>query len=245
MMMKMYRVAVLVFTAGGIAAGSGCQSAPREERAAVPETEPTLSPENEALRAALLDLKQRDQAARAAMIELMQRATPNEGGGFQISTEDYKIMQAVQEIDAESTAFLKSMVAERGWPTISEIGEDAAGAAWLLVQHADADPAFQEQVLELLEPLVEAGEAKGAHFALLTDRVLLAKGEKQVYATQFETSPDGKVMRPRATVDWENVEARRAAVGLPTLEEYGESMTETYGGAVELVPADIASGSED
>jgi hypothetical protein len=245
MKMNVYRTAVLVLAAGGFAVISGCQSAPHQGRAPAAAAAPTRSSEDEALRAALLDLKQRDQAARAAMIELMQSATPNEGGGFQISTEDYKIMQAVQEIDAESTAFLKSMVAERGWPTISEIGEEGAGAAWLLVQHADTDPVFQEQVLGLMEPLVDAGEAKGAHFALLTDRVLLAKGEKQVYATQFETSPDGKVMRPRATVDWENVETRRAAVGLPTLEVYAESMLETYGGTVELVPAEMVSGDED
>lgn len=243
-MIKMRFAAVVVLAAGGIAALSGCRSTDQTEPVTMTESAPTMSPENEALLASLLGLKERDQKARAAMIELIQNAEKQEGGGFQISNEQYGIMQAVGEIDAESTAFLKEMIAARGWPTISEIGEEGAGAAWLLAQHADADPAFQAQVLGLMEPLVEAGEARGAHFALLTDRVRLAKGEPQVYATQFETGDDG-VMRPQTTIDWANVEARRAEVGLPTLEVYGQNMIETYGGTVELIPADVAAAGEE
>ena len=235
---------VVVLGAAGLLAISGCQSSTHAEPETTAEVAPALASENETLLASLLDLKERDQKARAAMIELIQNAEKQDGGGFKISNEQHGIMQAVGEIDAESTAFLKAMIAERGWPTISEIGEDGAGAAWLLAQHADADPAFQAQVLGLMEPLVEAGEAKGGHFALLTDRVRLAKGEPQVYATQFETGDDG-VMRPQTTIDWANVEARRAEVGLPTLEVYGERMIETYGGTVELIPADVAAAGED
>lgn len=189
------------------------------------------------LKAALLDLRERDQAARAAMIELMQSAEKLPGGGFKISSEQHGIMTAVQDIDAESTAFLKKMVAERGWPRISEIGEDGASAAWILAQHADKDPEFQAEVLELMKPLVAEGEASGVDFALLTDRVLVARGEKQVYATQF-TTDENNVMRPGPTVDWDRVAERRAEVGLPTLEEYRRIMIDTYGGEVELLPTD-------
>jgi hypothetical protein len=49
-------------------------------------------------------------------------------------------------------------------------------AAWLLVQHADHDPAFQRVCLELLGGAVRAGEADVRHHAYLTDRVLLAEG---------------------------------------------------------------------
>jgi hypothetical protein len=237
-MMKLWWVLGVGLAVSGSAILPGCRSATRGEPAAADES--AMSPEDEALRAALLDLKERDQAARGAMIELMQESEPLPGGGFRISGDQQGIMEAVGAIDAESTAFLKKMVADRGWPTISEIGEGGAGAAWLLAQHADADPEFQGRVLDLMRPLVDEGEAKGAHFALLTDRVRLARGEKQVYATQFGTDADG-VMRPRPTVDWANVEARRAEVGLGTLEAYGRSMMETYGGSVELVPSDAVS----
>ncbi|PPV06910.1 hypothetical protein XBLMG947_2128 [Xanthomonas bromi] len=51
------------------------------------------------------------------------------------------------------------VVAEHGGlPNAAQVGRDGAAAAWLLVQHADADPAFQEQVLGTLAPHVARGE---------------------------------------------------------------------------------------
>jgi hypothetical protein len=58
----------------------------------------------------------------------------------------------------KNTARLKEVVAKHGWPGKSLVGEDGAFAAWLLVQHADADAAFQKQRLELMKPLLEKGE---------------------------------------------------------------------------------------
>jgi hypothetical protein len=49
----------------------------------------------------------------------------------------------LQAVDAANTARMKRIVAERGWPGRSLVGDDGAQAAWLLVQHADHDPAFQ------------------------------------------------------------------------------------------------------
>ena len=190
---------------------------------------------DEELRLALADLKERDQAARFAMVEAMQAGEQMPGGGVKFTEEGAKTIVAVQEIDAESLAFLKRVVEARGWPRVSEVGEEGARAAWLLVQHADSDPDFQERVLRLMEPLVEEGEALPADFALLTDRVLLARGLPQVYGTQF-TSDDAGAMRPRPTADWAQVDQRRAEMGLAPMAEYAETMAETYGGRVELTP---------
>ena len=44
------------------------------------------------------------------------------------------------------------------------------------------------------------------------------------------------VLRPQATQDWEGLEARRLAVGLPPLAEYAESLKESYGQPYELTP---------
>ena len=53
----------------------------------------------------------------------------------------------MQQADTENTAWLKGIVNKQGWPTISDIGKDGFNAAWLLVQHADTDRAFQKQCL--------------------------------------------------------------------------------------------------
>lgn len=78
-------------------------------------------------------------------------------------------------IDADNTAWLKAVVAEHGWPGRELVGDQGADDAWLLVQHADRDPGFQHEALELLTGAVEAADAPPRHLAYLTDRVLIAE----------------------------------------------------------------------
>ena len=124
--------------------------------------------------------------------------------------------RAATEVDADNLAWLKPIVMERGWPTRSLVGEEAAFAAWLLVQHADRDPAFQRHCLTLMEAAAAEGEARSQDLAYLTDRVLLAEGQQQEYGTQIR---DGVPRDLRAP---ESVDERRAAVGLEPLVEYLE-----------------------
>ena len=59
------------------------------------------------------------------------------------------------------------------------VGEETLQAAWLLVQHADSDPAFQGYCLDLLTVAAEEGEASDQAVAYLTDGVYLAEGRPQ------------------------------------------------------------------
>lgn len=88
---------------------------------------------------------------------------------------------AWEAADAENLPWLKRVIATTGWPGISQVGPDGAEAAWLLVQHADADPAFQRHCLGLLTAAAERGDASLSNVAYLTDRVLLAEGKPQEY----------------------------------------------------------------
>ena len=183
----------------------------------------------ESVRAELIDLARRDREAREAMVGAWEL---DGEGGFKI---DKDIWEQVEAIDAESLAHLKSLVKEMGWPTIAMVGEDGSAAAWLLVQHAMDDLGFMAGVLELMEPMLVTEQVSPKHYALLKDRVLLAQGEPQIYGTQFQDDGTG-VLRPQATEDWEGVETRRLAMGLPPLAEYAESISETYGQQYDLTP---------
>ncbi|MFT4198522.1 MAG: hypothetical protein QM601_11555 [Pseudoxanthomonas sp.] len=164
------------------------------------------------LREQLLQRAQKDQAARQAMID---------------SKYSDQTRQETAAIDRDNTAWLKQVVAEKGWPGVSMAGKDGAEAAWLLVQHADADAAFQAQVLTLMEAAVARHDASPDQFALLTDRVLLAQGKPQRYGTQFHTGDDGSVtMQP--TEDLDGLDARRSAVGLPPIAEYKRMLEQIY-----------------
>jgi hypothetical protein len=106
------------------------------------------------------------------------------------------------------------------------VGSDGANAAFLLVQHADRDTAFQASVLPLLERAYAAGDAEGPQVALLTDRLAVARGRRQVYGSQADIVGGRVVLKPIA--DSASVDARRARVGLPPLADYVRLLDSVY-----------------
>ncbi|RPI92451.1 MAG: hypothetical protein EHM40_12990 [Chloroflexi bacterium] len=114
------------------------------------------------------------------------------------------------QIDRRNTQIMKKIVAQYGWPGEKQVGQLGAQAAWLLVQHADHDRAFQKQCHSLLAEAVKRNDAQAKHLAYLTDRVCVGDGVPQIYGTQFEYP----------IADQEHVDERRAAVGLSSLAEY-------------------------
>ena len=147
------------------------------------------------LRAELLERAGRDQAARESL--------PPEHG-----MREYE--EIVEPVDRANTARLREIVGEHGWPGHQLVGEAAAHAAWLLAQHAPPD--FQEQCLPLLEGAAARGDASPRDLAYLRDRVLLHRGEPQLYGTQY-IDRDG-VLTLWTVQDPEGLDERRAALGL-------------------------------
>lgn len=119
-------------------------------------------------------------------------------------------------IDQENEARLKDLVDKYGWPTVPKVGPEASNAAWLLVQHA-SDLSFMERCLELMENLAP-GEVKPANIAYLKDRVLMLNNKPQIYGTQFQDIGSGLEVYP--VEEMENVDQRRASVGLGSFREY-------------------------
>jgi hypothetical protein len=130
--------------------------------------------------------------------------------------------EAVAAADGENLPWLRQVITDFGWPGKSLVGEDGADAAWLLAQHADSDPAFQRQCLDLLTAAVLHGEATITQQAYLTDRVLLHEGKPQEYGTQA-IAREGRFV-PRNLRDPDNVDERRAGAGLGPLAGYLASM---------------------
>ncbi|MCC4588305.1 hypothetical protein LL962_14535 [Xanthomonas sp. NCPPB 1067] len=134
---------------------------------------------------------------------------------------------SIAPVDADNTAWLKQVVATQGWPGRRLVGEDGAKAAWILVQHADADPAFQAQVLALMEAALATQEVAPDDVALLTDRVLLAQGKPQRYGTQFKNDADGG-MSLQPTEDKAGLDERRRRMGLPPMDQYKKMLQDAY-----------------
>lgn len=162
------------------------------------------------LRRELLAWMDEDQKVRMAIVKRSEMPTP-------------ETITELSAIDTKTTTYMKAVIAKHGWPGHKLVGRDGAHAAWLLVQHADLDPAFQKHCLELIEQAVAAKDASPVDYAYLYDRVAVAEKRPQRYGTQFI---DGK---PQPIEDEANVDARRKAIGLGTMEEYKQQMREMYG----------------
>lgn len=193
------------------------------------------------LRDEILQMAKEDQMARQALIEAMNAARPSptqtgEGKAADNSATEgestpksivltgpmQQAMQRVTAIDKRTRTRMSAVVDELGWPGKSLVGEEASHAAWLLVQHADADPEFQKKCLDLMKK-APPGEVSGKDIAYLTDRTLINSGQPQVYGTQLNEK-----FEPSPMSDPDHVDKRRAEVGLGPLKEYIEKTREAY-----------------
>ncbi|HZX08134.1 DUF6624 domain-containing protein [Kribbella sp.] len=136
-----------------------------------------------------------------------------------LSATERQTLDHLQAVDAANTARMKAIIAAHGWPGRHLVGSDGAEAAWLLIQHADQDPTFQRTSLALLSASVQAGDADSTHEAYLTDRVLLAEGNQQLYGTEFRLADDGS-WQPQPLADADHVDTRRRQSGLEPLDDY-------------------------
>ena len=171
---------------------------------------PAPRPINAQLASVLLRLAERDQEARRGATD---------------DPRNTNLRGTIQRIDRENREELRNMIRQFGWPGRSLVGEQAAHAAWLVAQHADEDPAFQKQCLQLMEAAPD-GEVSKHDLAFLTDRVLLASGKPQRYGTQFKQV--GRRVVPEPMEEIKKVESRRRKIGLPPLAQYAQELQELY-----------------
>lgn len=162
-----------------------------------------------ALRKEILAMREEDQKARFAWIA---------------KEDDEALQAAVEAIDRKTAKRMHEIVAKYGWPGKTLVGEDGANAAWLLVQHADKDLAFQKDVLAKMEPMVKTEEVFATDYGYLWDRVAVAEHRPQRYGTQFDEKQE-----PQPIEDEAHVDERRASIGLPSMAEYRAQMRKMYG----------------
>ncbi|MEW2548309.1 DUF6624 domain-containing protein [Streptomyces sp. NPDC047002] len=121
---------------------------------------------------------------------------------------------------AANTAALREILDEHGWPTARLVGAEASTAALMILLHADDLP-LQLRCRDLITTAVERGQCPPIHAAYATDHCAVELGRPQPYGTRY--SPLG---RPFPVADPDGVDARRAAVGLATMEAERRALAE-------------------
>lgn len=124
------------------------------------------------------------------------------------------------DLQIERANRCKEIFRRYGFPGYDKVGEKASGAFWLLVQHADHDPDFQQAVAQAMTKAHRNGHADGANLAYLTDRVRVNTGQHQLYGTQVDHDIETGRVYPKSLESPEGVDERRARVGLEPLRDY-------------------------
>ncbi len=135
---------------------------------------------------------------------------------------DSKEMKAhwkmIQEKDSINLIQVKAILDTRGWLGDDVVGVQGNSALFLVIQHSDI--ATQEQYLPMMREAVKNGKATGSSLALLEDRVALRQGKMQIYGSQIGRDPVTQEFFVSPLEDPDNVDKRRAEVGLQPLSEY-------------------------
>ena len=123
---------------------------------------------------------------------------------------------------------LQDIFNKNGFVGYDLAGEEGSKNFWLMVQHCDHNPDFQNKVLEKMKIEVGKENADPSNYGLLVDRVNLNTGKAQVYGTQVTYNFNTGQAYPKKLEDSTSVNKRRKAIGLEPLEVYLNDMTKMH-----------------
>lgn len=123
-----------------------------------------------------------------------------------------------EKLNDENQKELVQLIETKGWPKNSVVGQRAAGAAFLVIQHSDADK--QKKYLPTIEKLCKENEASWGSYALMYDRIQTSDNKPQKYGSQVRFNPQTNTYELFPLLDETKVDEWRQEVGLGSLAEY-------------------------
>lgn len=145
----------------------------------------------------------------------------------------------MEAVHAENAALLLRAFDAIGWPCRRDYGDDGAGAAFLILQHAIGHPQLQRRGLALILDAIPEGQANPLDAAYLSDRIAIMEGSAQTFGTQFDWDSNGQ-LSPAPVRDPETLDERRASIGLPPMAETIAHMRANAAAEGETAPPDLA-----
>lgn len=121
-----------------------------------------------------------------------------------------KIRQKLYEKDSSVFYHVDLLLKQYGYPTKAMVHEATDIPLFIL---SLAPYKIRERYVELLKGAATAGSIEWSSLAHYIDKIRVARGEEQLYGTQYFYTNDGKVVY-YPILNPENLKARRASVGL-------------------------------
>lgn len=134
------------------------------------------------------------------------------------SEERKNLWRIIQKKDSINLIKVNSIYKEYGWSSTNVIGKQGSYTMFLVIQHSDIKT--QEYYLPIIRQVVKDGKLSGQSLALLEDRVALRQEKRQIYGSQIGNITGINIDYVRPLEDPDNVDKRRAEVGLEPMSEY-------------------------
>ncbi|MBX7227499.1 MAG: hypothetical protein K1X55_15800 [Chitinophagales bacterium] len=166
---------------------------------------------NKPLQSQLLSIYDDDQLIRKEYIAAQKELGSN-------STLVDSLAEVMLFNDSINLIKVMAILDEYGWVGADLVGSQANQTLFLVIQHADLQT--QQKYLPMMREAVKSKNANPGSLALLEDRVALREGRRQIYGSQIGTDKETQQNYVLPLEDPDNVDKRRAEVGLGKLEDY-------------------------
>jgi hypothetical protein len=165
-----------------------------------------------------------DQKWRHTVTSLRNVETKNEAESM------VDALKSLVLTDSLNYPVLQQIFNRYGFLNYDIVGINGSRKFWLLVQHQDKHPEFQEAVLDKMKIQTDLGKASKMDYAYLLDRVKVNTSQLQVYGTQMRLNDAKTSYEPQPVIDPANLDTRRTSVGLEPIQSYTSSMNSMYSG---------------
>ncbi len=162
----------------------------------------------------LLKLIQKDQALDYPL-DMAKRYYMKNG---KIPHWYYPIAAQKKEIGATNFSKIEQLIAKYGWPKYSSVGELAADAPLIIINHLEGEEMRIKYLPKIKEACLQK-EGSCMEYAKIQDRILVNTGKLQIYGMQFRYNKERK-LEPFPIKDPEYVDQKRKAIGLVPLKQY-------------------------
>jgi len=163
---------------------------------------------------------------------------------YKAPNPDKKKMDSIGKImgrkDSINLIKVMKILDERGWLGKNVVGSQGNKTLFLVIQHADLE--YQQKYLPMMREAAKNGNADPGNLAYLEDRVALREGKKQIYGSQSSKNKKTNKICIAPMIDPDNVDKRRAEVGLGTMAEYAAKMNIEWN--LEAYKKDLAEKEE-
>jgi len=118
-------------------------------------------------------------------------------------------------LDSLNLIKAKEILDSRGFPSRRLVGRHNA-VLFYIIQHADLN--YQESYYNAFEAAANRSDLSWRTLCLMTDRIRMRKGLKQLYGTQISTKDGVSVLYE--VEDYDHLDERRLKIGLEPIKQY-------------------------